>query len=309
MWPVALIVSPIDAIGNWLAHLIDLINGVTHNYGWSMLALAVVVRLGLTPLYLKQIKSSKEMQALQPYVKRLQTKYKGDPKKLQAEQMALFREHGVNPLGGCLPLLVMLPVMWGVYNAIKLNNAHFLHEHWLWIGSRLSHQYPQWFGADLASSDKVLLISYAISMYFFTMVTPTSSDPQQRQMMKMQALLMPVIFLFIGKGWSAAFVLYWLGFNVLSIVQQWYVMRLPSRIPAPPIETPATLAGYPADCPECKRPLSVIKGKCEACGVKVRKINPPIGNGVLTSNATAGAAMSRAKNGGKKSSGSSKGGA
>ncbi|MBC5824565.1 MAG: membrane protein insertase YidC [Candidatus Eremiobacteraeota bacterium] len=294
------VVNPIDIIGNWLAGLINLINGVTHNYGWSMLALAVIVRVGLAPLYLKQIKSGREMQALQPYVKRLQAKHKGDPKKLQEEQMALFREHGVNPLGGCLPLLAMLPVMWGVYHAIALNNDHFKNAHWLWIGSPLSQRFPQWMAHDLFSSDKILLLAYVVSMYFYTLVTPTASaDPQQKQMMKMQAIIMPVVLLFIGKSWSAAFVLYWFGFNILTLLQQWYVMRMPSRIPAPPPETPATLAGYPSACPQCKRPLTVAKGKCEACGAKVRKLAAVQSGAAINGAARAGATVS-ARNAGKK---------
>ncbi|MDQ2818098.1 MAG: YidC/Oxa1 family membrane protein insertase [Candidatus Eremiobacteraeota bacterium] len=304
------LMNPINAIGNWIAGLINLINGVTHNYGWSMLALAVIVRVGLAPLYLQQIKSAKEMQALQPYVKRLQAKHKGDPKKLQEEQMALFREHGVNPLGGCLPLLAMLPVMWGVYHAIALNNDHFKNAHWLWIGSALSHKFPQWLAPDLFASDKILLLAYVVSMFFYTLVTPTaSSDPQQKQMMKMQAYIMPIVLLFIGKSWSAAFVLYWFGFNILTLAQQWYVMRLPSRIPALPAETPATLAGYPAACPACKAPLSVIKGKCEACGERVKKMAVVGGAAAALNGAGRPGVVAAAKNGGKKSGRGAKGNA
>jgi YidC/Oxa1 family membrane protein insertase len=268
------LVSPIDGIAQWISQLIDLINRFTHSYGWSMLVLAALVRLGLSPLYLQQMKAGKEMQALQPYIKILQKKYKGDARKLQQEQMALFREHGVNPLGGCLPLLATLPVMWAIYRALALNSGHFKQSTWLWIGSHVAHQFPQWLAVNLASSDKLLLTAYAVSMYFFTLVTPTASaDPQQRQMMRMNAFIMPVMLFFFGRGWPAAFVLYWLGFNLLSIAQQWYVMRLPSRIPAPPEETDATRAGFPLNCPHCNKTLTIVKhNRCENCGAKVRKL-------------------------------------
>src|SRR6516225_8568190 len=107
--------NPLTDVYNALVHLIgvglDAINGFTHNYGWSMIVLAVVVRIVLMPLFLKQFKSMKEMQALAPYLKRLQTKYKNDRAKLSEQTMALYREHGVNPLGGCLPLLAQMPFL------------------------------------------------------------------------------------------------------------------------------------------------------------------------------------------------------
>jgi len=272
-----------QAIVAAVARFIDLVNGVTHNYGWSVLLLALIVKLVLYPLSAQQYKSMKEMQAVAPYMKRLQQRYKDDKVKLQQETMALYREHGVNPLAGCLPIIAQYPILIAIYQAIAQHHEAFKTATWLWIGSPLSQKFPQIFANNLFQSDKLLLLIYALSLYFSMKITPVS-DPQQAQMMKTQAIFMPVVLFYFGMQfhWMAGFVLYWFGFNVLSMAQQWYVMRRPSRIPAPEPDTPATLAGYPHKCPNCNALLVVAKGsKCEACGTKVRKLtaNP---NGVAS---------------------------
>lgn len=286
--------NPLIDAYNALVHVIglglDTINGFTHNYGWSMIVLALVVRIALMPLFLQQFKSMKEMQALAPYLKRLQTKYKNDRAKLSEQTMALYREHGVNPLGGCLPLLAQMPFLFAVYSAISLHYDQFKHATFLWIGTPLSQKFPQIFANNLYDADNFLLLLYAIAMYFSTKLTPmTSMDEQQAQMMRTQSTIMPIMFFGIGlfSKWHSGFVLYWLGFLVVSLIQQWFIMRAPSRIAAPPAETPATLAGYPLDCPSCGERLVVVKGsKCEKCGAKVRKLQPS-GNGAVTAASSA----------------------
>lgn len=267
----------IDAITAFASVGIDKIFGLTHNYGWSMILLAVGVSLLLLPLSMLALKSMQEAQALAPYIKRLQTKYKNDKQKLGEEQMKLYREHGVNPLGGCLPMLAQYPFLIAVYGAITIHNNAFANANWLWIGTPLSHQFPKLLATNLLQPDHLLLLLYAASMYFSMKLTPTvSMDEKQQQMMNTQALMMPVMLYFLGSlyHWSAAFVLYWFSFNVVSMAERWYVMKMPSRIPKPLEDTPATLAGYPRDCPACQKPLTVVKGRCEQCNAKVRKLNP-----------------------------------
>ncbi len=292
--------NPIDVIGDQIAHFLDLINSVTHNYGWSLIVLAFAVRLVLFPLYAQQFKSMKEMQALGPYIKRLQTRYKDNKQKQQEEMLKLYREHGVNPLGGCLPVLAQLPILYAVYHAIALHNEQFKHAGWLWIGSDFATRFHPWLAGSLFAPDKLLTLLYAVSLYFSMKITPTMSmDAQQQQMMKIQSLLMPVMFFFIGQNWASGFILYWLSYNVLQMLHQWVVMRAPSRIPSPPAETPATLAGYPLDCPSCNERLVVLKGsKCEKCGAKVRKI-VPASNGAVTAAAASAGAPALGNGGGK----------
>lgn len=279
---IATLVNPfsqfIDTLGSLASWGLDSIYKVTHNYGWSMILLALGVSTLLLPLSLQALKSMQEAQALAPYIKRLQQKYKNEKQKLGEEQMKLYREHGVNPLGGCLPMLAQYPFLIAVYNAIKMHDAAFQQSSWLWIGSSLSHKFPAILATSLLQPDQLLLGLYAVSMYFSMKLTPTMSmDAAQQQMMKTQAFAMPAMLFFLGHlyHWSAAFVLYWFSFNVISMAERVYVMKLPSRIPKPVEETPATLAGYPRDCPQCKQLLTVVKGsKCENCGAKVRKLKP-----------------------------------
>ena len=106
------------------------------------------------------------------------------------------------------------------------------------------------------------------------------------------AYMMPVMWFFIGQNFASGFTLYWLGLNVFSTALRFWAMRSPSKIPAPPPETPATLAGYPLNCPNCHKQLSVAKGRCESCGAKVKKL-APTGNGKLPKGATVTSADNR----------------
>lgn len=266
----------INSLGGLASWVLDGLYRLTHNYGWSMLLFALCVSLLLLPLSLQAYKSMQEAQALAPYLKRIQQRHKGDRQKLAEEQMKLYREHGVNPLGGCLPLIAQYPFLFAVYRAISLHNTAFQKASWLWIGSPISAKFPNFLAVNLFQPDHILLIFYAVSMYFSMKLTPTvSMDDQQKQMMNTQAFIMPVFIYFLASiyHWSSAFILYWLGFNLLSMAERFWIMKMPSRIPKMPQETPATLAGYPHDCPSCHKQLVVAKGsKCEACGTKVKKL-------------------------------------
>ena len=289
----------IGGIAGAISVILDFIYAhIAHNYGWSMILLALAATLFMLPLYLTQFRSLREMQAIQPYVKRLQDKYKNDKQKLAEEQMKLFREHGINPLGGCLPILIQLPILWGIYQAIQQHAAVFSKAGWLWIGSPMSHHSPSipaWllglggpiFASSLAQPDKILTVFYAISMFFsFQMTSMPSSDPLQQQQQKMMSYLMPVMMLFIGQKFISGFVLYWLGLNIFTTAIRFIAMRSPTKIPAPPQETDATRAGYPLHCPNCKELLTIQKGsRCAACGAKVKKV-APAANGQVAASAS-----------------------
>ena len=286
----------INGIASWISTILDFIYAhVAHNYGWSMLILALFVTVVLTPLYLQQFRSFKEMQAVQPYMKRLQDKYKDNRQKLAEEQMKLFKEHNINPLGGCLPMLIQMPILFAIYQAILHHSAQFAHAGWLWIGSAASQHspaLPSWIpwlsgpilAANLSQPDKILTLFYAISMFFsFQMTTVAPPDPAQAQQQRMMGYFMPVMMFFVGQKFIAGFVLYWLGLNIFSTALRFWALRQPSRIPAPPQETAATLAGYPLHCPSCKELLVIRKGsKCAACGAKVKRVAPAPNGKVAT---------------------------
>lgn len=290
----------IGGIASAISVILDFIYAhITHNYGWSMILLAVFATLVTLPLLLTQFRSLREMQAVQPYVKRLQDKYKNDRQKLAEEQMKLFREHGINPLGGCLPTIIQIPILYGIYQAIVSHESVFSHASWLWIGTAFSQHspvLPSWmwyfsgpiFAANLATPDKILTLVYAISMFFsFQMTSMPVTDPAQQQQQRLMSYMMPVMFLVIGQHFISGFVLYWVGMNICQTTIRFFAMRAPTRIPAPPQETDATRAGYPLHCPNCKELLKIQKGsRCAACGAKVKKV-APASNGQIAANSSA----------------------
>ena len=193
------------------------IYGFCKNYGVAIMLLTILINLGLFPLRYKSIVSAQKMQKLQPQMKIIQDKYKKlkatDPKKQQmnAEVMALYKQHGVNPLGGCLPLVLQMPFFIAFYNllsvSIELRHAPFI----FWI-------------KDLSAADHtfVLPILMTISMIIMQKMTPSPSvDPVQAKMM----LAMPLVFGFMLAFTSSGLVLYWLTSNVIGIVQQIFINK------------------------------------------------------------------------------------
>jgi YidC/Oxa1 family membrane protein insertase len=208
--------------------LLNAIHGFVPSYGLDMLLLALVVRLALFPLAQQQFKSMAEMQKVQPLLKALQAEHKGKPQELQAATMALYKEHGVNPLAGCFPMLIQLPILLGLFYAINSQLDKFKTEHFLWIGSPLSDHFPQIFATSLATLDMPLFILYIVSMYISVRYgSPPSSDPQQAQTQKIMAIVSPAMIAYFGwrYHWASALLIYWLALNVLTMAQQFYMYR------------------------------------------------------------------------------------
>ena len=189
---------------------LNITNSVTGNYGLDIIILAIFLKILFTPLTHKSQKSMKEMQKLQPEVKRLQQKYKEDKQTLNREIMELYKRRKVNPFGGCLPLLLQMPVFFALYRAflgaIELRHSPFI----LWI-------------RDLADKDPTYItpLLMGATMYFQQKMTTVSADPTQMKMMS----LMPIFFTFIFLNFPSGLVLYWLITNVLAIGHQLYINR------------------------------------------------------------------------------------
>ena len=130
--------SWLDPIVDSLYKIVQVIDKPVGNLGWSMVILAALIRLFFWPLNTAQFKSMMKMQKVAPFMKRLQERYKDDKQKLQQETMALYREHGVNPLAGCWPMLVQYPVIIAVYWVVLNHKSDFATQGWLWIGSSLA---------------------------------------------------------------------------------------------------------------------------------------------------------------------------
>ncbi len=201
----------------------------TGNYGLAILLVTVLQKIAFFPLTQKSLKSMQAMQAIQPKVQALQERFKNNPQKKQEETMALYRKHGVNPMGGCLPMLIQIPIFIALYNALG-NSVEMWQAHFIWI-----HDLTQpdslftmllW-GRDF--SFNLLALLMGASMWFQQKMTPTSGDPRQAQMM---LWMMPIIFTFMFWGFPSGLVLYWLVNNILQIGQQYLITGKPKR-PAP----------------------------------------------------------------------------
>ncbi|HEY5348890.1 MAG TPA: YidC/Oxa1 family membrane protein insertase [Candidatus Lustribacter sp.] len=217
-----------EPVTNAMLGVLNAIHSVVPSYGLDMILLALVVRAALFPLAQQQFKSMAEMQKVQPLLKKLQADLKGKPQELQAATMALYKEHGVNPLAGCFPMVIQLPILLGLFYAINSQIDKFQHENFLWIGSPLSVHFPQIFATSLATLDMPLFLLYIASMYISVRYgSPPSSDPHQAQTQKLMAIVSPLMIAFFGfkYHWASALLIYWLVLNLLTMGQQFYMYR------------------------------------------------------------------------------------
>ncbi len=194
----------------------------THNYGIAIILLTILIKIIFYPLSLKSYKSMKQMQKLQPMIAKLKEKYKDDKEKLNKEMMAIYKTKGINPLGGCLPMIVQIPVFFALYRvlmgAIELRHAPFV----FWINDLAAPEDLLTFHvAGYALPIRILPLIMGITMFIQQKMTPTSVDPMQEKMM----LFMPILFTFLFWGFPAGLVLYWLVNNVISIGQQYYINK------------------------------------------------------------------------------------
>ncbi|HUT85368.1 MAG TPA: membrane protein insertase YidC [Elusimicrobiales bacterium] len=183
---------------------------LTKNYGWSIIILTVMIQILMLPLTYKSSKSMMIMKKLQPEIKKIQEKYKKEPKRLQQETMALYKKHGTNPFGGCLPMLVQIPIFFALFTALR--NSWDIHgASWiLWIG-------------DLSAKDPyyVLPILMGAMMFFQQQMTMATTDKSQAAIFKW----MPVVFTFIFLKFPSGLVLYWFTSNIISFLQQLYLRK------------------------------------------------------------------------------------
>lgn len=193
-----------------LLHSLKLFYRYLHNYGLAIILITVILKIVFFPLTHKSYKSMKEMQKLQPKMQELKEKYKDDRDGLNRSVMELYKTHKVNPLGGCLPMIIQIPVFFGLYKAlmfsIELRHAPF----YFWI-------------QDLSAKDPyyVTPIIMGATMFIQQKMTPTNMDPVQAKMM----LALPVVFTAMFLNFPSGLVLYWLVNNILTIAQQMYINK------------------------------------------------------------------------------------
>lgn len=210
------------------------------SYWFCLLLIAFIVKGVTFPLTLRMYKSQREMQRLQPAIKALQAKYKDDQQELQKKIMEFYKEHGVNPLASCFPMLIQFPFMIWIYNTIRLYEFHFSQGTFLWVNPSTSRLAPDYIAANLGQFDFILLVIYTASMYLTMKLTP-ATDPQAAQQQKSMSVMTTgmMFFFFIKYRWSAAFVFYWLILNILSAWQSYYFVYRPNKMnPVSPVVLP-----------------------------------------------------------------------
>ena len=206
--------------------LMNRLYSVIPNYGIAIIILTLLIKIVLWPLGSKSYKSMSEMKKIQPLMKEIREKYKSDKKKMNEEVMGLYRTYKINPLGGCLPMVVQLPVFFALYRmlyqSIELRHAPFF----LWIDDLSAPDRLFHFNFSIPFMEPpygipVLTIIMGATMLLQQKMSPPMGDPTQAKMM----MFMPLIFTFIFINFSSGLVLYWLVNNILSISQQYYIQK------------------------------------------------------------------------------------
>ena len=215
-----------DWIINALAVCIDFFEGFVGDWGLAIILLTVIVRLLLLPLTFKQMKSMAEMQVVQPLLQEIQTKYADDPQRLNEEMMKFYSEHKFNPLSGCLPMLIQMPIFFALFSVLR----------------NLGEMFPEgapfaFYGIlpDLTTSTSVLFgsgdilgaIPYLIFTVLFSALTfiPMLMQKQSNSMTKGMGAVMAVMMLFVGWSSPAGVVLYWVTSSLWACVQQFIIFK------------------------------------------------------------------------------------
>ncbi|MBC7263871.1 MAG: membrane protein insertase YidC [Chloroflexi bacterium] len=229
--------------------LLFLYNLLGHNFAISIVVFTILVRVLMLPLTLSQQRSAQASQELQPKLQELQKKYKNDREKLNEETMKLYREHGVNPLGCVLPMLIQLPIWIGLYQSI----IHALSENptqLVNLGKHIYSTFPilsslvplnsRFLWLDLARPDPFLILPILVMVTMWIqqkMATPPTPDPQQAAMNQSMQFMMPLMFGFITYQLASGLGLYFVISNIVSIVQQYFVSGWGGLLPTPVAES------------------------------------------------------------------------
>jgi len=215
----------LEIIADPLFHGLKWLHTYVPNWGWAIVVLTLIVNMVLFPLRISSYKTTIKMQRVGPEIKQIQEKYKkykmNDPRKaeMNKEVMAIYSREGINPIGGCLPMVLQFPIWFGLNRALSYA-IELRHANWLWV-------------RDLASKDPyyVLPVMVGVSMYLVSKMTPmTITDPQQAKMMKLMPISMSVMFVVFP--FSSGLALYILTSSLVGILQQWYLNRT-HPLPAP----------------------------------------------------------------------------
>lgn len=187
--------------------IVHFLRDVTGSDGLAIIALTILLKVVTYPLTVKQARATEEMKLLQPKVKEIQEKYRSQPEEMQKRMMELYREHKVNPLGGCWPTLIQLPIIWALFTALR---SYPFEQRFLWM-------------PNLGKPDVILAVLAGVATYLQSAMM--STDPSQ----KMMNLIMPAFIIWISLSFPAGVTLYWVVTTLLAAVQQWWMGRQVAR--------------------------------------------------------------------------------
>ncbi len=218
-WVLGWAIKPLAA---FLIKALVWMQGVVGQFGFAIILITIMIRIAIWPVYAKSTRTMKKMAKLGPLQKELKEKYKDEPERLNRETMQLYRDHQINPAGGCLPMFIQMPVFLGFYRML-FSAVELRHQSFLWV-------------EDLAMPDTLFHIPFlgnmpfnllpllmAVTMVIQMQLTPKSGDKTQQRIF----MFMPVFFLFICYNFAAALALYWTTQNIFSIGQTWLMNKLP----------------------------------------------------------------------------------
>ncbi len=213
-----------DIMAKPTLYLLNYIYGYIHNYGWAIILVTIIIKALFWPIAHKGMKSMKTMQKLQPKMAKLREKYSNDKERLNQEMIQLYRTYKINPLGGCLPMLLQIPVFFALYRVlmqtIELRHAPFM----LWITDLSApDRLPIGFDIPHLGGIPVLTLLMGGSMFIQQKMTPSTGDPTQAKIM----MFLPVVFTFMFINFASGLVLYWFVNNLLSIAQQYVINHSP----------------------------------------------------------------------------------
>jgi YidC/Oxa1 family membrane protein insertase len=211
-----------------LLNALNTLHSFLGNYAAAIFALTVIVKAILWPIQNKATRSARQMAALSPKMQELREKYKDDPTRMNQELMKMYKEYGINPVGGCLPMVIQIPIFFGLFTmlrqAVELRNAHFLWIHDLSLPDTVGHLPLLGYTIPI----NVLPLIMAATSFWMTHLTPKSGDPTQQRMM----MFMPIIFIVFCYNFAAALALYYTTQNLLTVLQ----LHLNQRQPMPVLQ-------------------------------------------------------------------------
>lgn len=256
VWPLA---KALIWLAEWLAGF-----GVRYYWGWAIILFTVIVKVLTLPLTISQLRGMQAQRAIQPRVQELQKKYGNDRNRLAQEQMKLYKEAGVNPTSGCLPLVVQMPILFALYAALVAIGPYLQNAAFFWIPDLAfpnSTIGMSWVMDSFRAGDWYTLVAYLI-LPILLMVTqfvmqkwmtpmPTSNDPQMKTTQQI-TLVMTFMFGFFTLQVPAGLTLYWVTSNLLQMGQQWYMMSRTNLLKTPALATVDSTATLVPENPPAK---------------------------------------------------------